>query len=105
MTNLIDVMRVWVSERGESGLLRPWLVFREGGMDSMKRSARIEVEDPEVMGQIILWEPGECEIDLGSTTDAERTLIASRQLAAPEELTRTLEEAMEFSDTVISKGA
>jgi len=102
MNNLIAVMRDWVDERGGRGLTRPWLVFREDS-NAIKHSARVEVEDPDVLGQIILWETGECEVDLGSTTDTEVNLISSHQFVTAQELTQALEEAMAFASAVISR--
>jgi hypothetical protein len=102
MNNLIAVMRDWVHERGGRGLTRPWLVFTED-LNTIKHSARVEVEDPDVLGQIILWETGECEIDLGSTMDIEVSLISSHRFVSAQELTQALEEAMEFANAVISR--
>lgn len=89
-------------ERGGRGLTRPWLVFRDDS-NAIKHSARIEVEDPDVLGQIILWETGECEVDLGSTTDAEVNLISFHQFLSVQELTQALEEAMNFATAVIAR--
>jgi|ERR1700733_7712089 hypothetical protein len=102
MNNLIAVMRDWVQERGGRGLTRPWLVFKEDS-NAIKHSAWVEVEDPDVLGQIILWETGECEVDLGSTRDNEVNLISSHQFMSAQELTEALEEAMDFANAVISR--
>ncbi len=54
------------------------------------------MEEPEVMGQVILWETGECEVDLGSTSDPARTLIKTAQLSSTEELLTLMDEIVAF---------
>jgi hypothetical protein len=102
MNDLIAVMRDWVLERGGRGITRPWLVFKEDS-NPIKRAAWVEFEDPDVMGQVILWETGECEIDLGSTTDAEVNLISSHRFGSAHDLTQALEGAIDFTNTVIAR--
>jgi hypothetical protein len=96
MTDLRMALRQWVDRRGATGLNKPWVVFRESDSDRPKRAAWIEVEDPDVMGQLIIWESGECEVDLGSTSDPSKTLIRSLKLLTNEDLDRLLEEVIEF---------
>lgn len=97
--DLLDVMRSWVEERGQNGQMRPWLVFRsESSGDRAKQSAMIEIEDPLVMGQVILWDTGECEVDLGSTTDSGRTLLRSLHVASPPEVVEVLEDVIRFCE-------
>lgn len=102
MTNLIGVMKDWVAERGNLGLTRPWLVLKDEP-NLMKPSAIIEVEDPDVLGQIILWNTGEGEIDLGSTVDPEVTLISSHQFSSAAELIEALDGAMAFVNEVLKR--
>lgn len=95
--DLLAVMRSWVDQRGHEALFQPWLVYRETVQDSWsKRAALIEFEDPSTMGQVTVWDTGECEVDLGSTTDPARTLIRSIQVSSGEQLIQTLEEAVTF---------
>ena len=102
MIDLIAVMKDWVLERGTREITRPWLVFKEDS-NPVKRAAWVEVEDPDVLGQIILWETGECEIDLGSTTDGEIHLISSHQFRSAHDLIQALEGAIDFTNTVIAR--
>jgi len=55
------------------------------------------------MGQIILWESGECEVDLGSTTDPARTLIKSARLSSRAALVDLLDEAMLFCHELLTQ--
>jgi hypothetical protein len=68
-----------------------------------KAAAVVEIEEPAVMGQIILWESGECEVDLGSTTDPARTLIKSARLSSRAALVDLLDEAMLFCHELLTQ--
>ena len=96
MTDWIELLRAWVLTYGKSKDRRPWLLLKEGRGTSLKRSARIEWDDPDVMGQVVVWETGECELDLGSTSDAMLTLIESRILVIEEDLSNVMRDALDF---------
>ena len=90
---------------GKTGLDRPWLVFRETTSCPQKPSAWVECEDPSVVGMGTMWDTGECDIDLGSTTDPDVTMIQTRQLASAEDVTRALTDAMDFAESVMAAEA
>lgn len=105
MIDWIAAMRSWAITYGESIDMRPWLVFKEGRRESLKRSARIEWDDPDVMGHIIVWETGECEIDLGSSADASQTMIETRGLSREEDISSLMRDALAFYGKVVSDHA
>jgi hypothetical protein len=62
-----------------------------------KNSASVELETVGALGQVTFWDSGECETDLGSKTDPDRTLIRSGQVSTPEEVAAVLDSAIEFA--------
>ena len=71
--------------------------------DVRQGSCRFEIEEPAAMGQVTLWEGGECEVDLGSATDPTRTLIKSAHPISTEALIDLLEEAMSFCQELLAE--
>ena len=103
MSIFIEVLRSWFDERGHRGQLRPWMTFREPSVRFPKASAAVTVEEPEVMGHVIVWETGECEVDVGSTRDPDRTLIKTAQLSSKEDLTTLMDEIVAFCEGLMSQ--
>jgi len=103
VSTLIAALHDWVEERGLRGRTRPWLVFKPPIGTFAKRAAVLEIEEPAVMGQVTLWESGECEVDLGSTTDPARTFIKSAHPISTEALIDLLEEAMSFCQELLTE--
>jgi hypothetical protein len=62
--------------------------------DRATQSVSVEIEGSSIMGQITLWDTGECEVDLGSTIDRNRTLVRSVQVTSNGELLEVLQEAI-----------
>ena len=62
-----------------------------------KNSASVELEIGDALGLVTIWESGECKIDLGSKTDAHRTLIRSGEVSTAEEVDAWLDSAIEFA--------
>jgi hypothetical protein len=103
VSTLLDTLGEWVEQRGRKGQLRPWLVFKPPNSLLRKRAAVVEVEEPAVMGQVTLWETGECEVDLGSTTDPNKTLIKSYHVVSTTDLLGVLGEAMDFCTGLLTE--
>ena len=96
MTDFIRTLHEWVEKRGAEGLHNPWLVFKESDASRPKKAAWVEFEGPDVLGQVIVWESGECEVDLGSGSEASRTLIRSVDLSTNADLDELLTEITDF---------
>ena len=62
-----------------------------------KNSATVAFETDSALGQVTVWDSGECETDLGSTWDPDRTLIRSDEVSTAEEVAADLDSALDFA--------
>jgi hypothetical protein len=62
-----------------------------------KNCATVQIETGSALGQVTVWDTGECETDLGSTWDPDRTLIRSREVSTAEEVAAVLDYALDFA--------
>lgn len=102
MTDLRGDRQAWLEARHNAGLERPILVFRESVDDHPKPAAWVSIDEPDVLGHVILWDTGECEIDVGSTTDASLVMVRSAYVRSANELRELLNEVAAFAKALIA---
>ncbi|WP_157357271.1 immunity protein TriTu family protein [Amycolatopsis nigrescens] len=95
MNDMIDTMRSWVLEHEAGGAGHLGVSFRASPQENAKQAGWVEFDSPDAMGQLILWETGECEIDVGSL-DGERSIIRSATVKTRQELVVLLNEVADF---------
>lgn len=92
--NYIDQLRDWAVDRYQKGLQYPELRYSEGYHD--KRGAWITFTAEGAMGQIIIWDTAEYEVEIGSTTDIDDTMARHGVFESEDELASELDALLEF---------
>lgn len=94
MNNYIDQLRDWAVSRHKRGVLEPELRYFENFYD--KRSCWITFRSSSGMGQFMVWESGEYQIEIGSTTEINDVLSRSGVLISGDHLVDELNAALDF---------
>ena len=80
----LDALREWFSSYSEIGGRREVQVeFDESPQDRGKRSVWIKVDGKSAMGQMTLWESGECNTDAVAKDGSTVLLLRERVLSSP----------------------
>jgi hypothetical protein len=84
MPPFLDELRTWFEGYSDAGGRGIRVQFSEGPPEIPKRSAWITAQGAAAIGELMLWESGECETEAHTTTgDRTPILLRSRVLDEP----------------------
>jgi hypothetical protein len=95
VNDYLQTMRTWVVQHRAAAAPGLSVEYHASPGEWPVRSAWATFTDPAGMGQVIVWETGACEIDIGSF-DERRSVIRSEQLTRTTDLVTLLDEAADF---------
>jgi hypothetical protein len=94
MLTLLYFLAGWVEAWSASGRTTPSMVFTMGSDDRPKRAAWAAIEGANSMGQITVWESGECDIELYDTETGKELIHESVRLGSAEDLGSALRRTL-----------
>lgn len=70
--------------------------YEESPPGRPKRSAWVVVEGPAAVGQLTLWETGECDVEAEATFDGEVLIRRTTTISTPVEVLRLADELLKL---------
>jgi hypothetical protein len=89
---MLTALRYWYLALDRESALT--IEYQESPVDRPKRSAWIVVHGPVAVGQLTLWETGECDIEAERTFDGETLRQEHRIMANASEVTAAADDLM-----------